>query len=344
MQNLCHLARKSLIKSSIPGSCCVPVRSVCAGPSVSFSHGSRHYSGKSGKGYQDENDDEEEWNEAWESAWIPEDSTGTDKAPWEGNKQHKDSWFSSWSTNSQGSEEPVQEEHGADAKQFLSNINDKMSQMTSLMKQVTEEGNNSNYSLTEEDKTKMQELHKEDLEVYTVDKLAKDYRIKKQRVHATMWLKEIEKEEEAKLGTPLDDDIEQLLDNCSEFFDYEDREAKLPHDPNFKVMPEGWEGLAKDKEEKPWEISQKEEDILLQEFERRMAFNKIQINSFIKSHIFSRRRPIDGWKYMIEELGPNAKRGKGGGQKFTGAPNGSRRAFDDEENMPMGREIVRPRS
>ncbi|KAF6140433.1 hypothetical protein GIB67_030514 [Kingdonia uniflora] len=37
----------------------------------------------------------------------------------------------------------------------------------------------------------------------------------------------------------------------------------------------------------------------------------LKIASFIKSHIFSQRRPIDGWKYMKEVFGPNAKRGKG---------------------------------
>ncbi|GJZ82797.1 hypothetical protein Tco_0647970 [Tanacetum coccineum] len=56
-------------------------------------------------------------------------------------------------------------------------------------------------------------------------------------------------------------------------------------------------------------MSQREEDSLVHEYERRIAFSKFQIAScFIKQHIFSRRRPIDGWKYMIEELGPNAKR------------------------------------
>ncbi|KAM7464533.1 hypothetical protein LguiA_032654 [Lonicera macranthoides] len=63
----------------------------------------------------------------------------------------------------------------------------------------------------------------------------------KQRIHAGLWMKEIEKQEEAKLGDSIlgrSDDIERLLDSCSE-------------------------------------------------------------------------RPIDGWKYMIEKLGPNARKGNG---------------------------------
>ncbi|KAF6174421.1 hypothetical protein GIB67_024443 [Kingdonia uniflora] len=56
-------------------------------------------------------------------------------------------------------------------------------------------------------------INQENPEVYTVVKLAKDCRIIRQRVHATLWLKEIEEEEEKKCG-PLDDSIERFLDTC----------------------------------------------------------------------------------------------------------------------------------
>ncbi|KAM2052957.1 hypothetical protein ACFX1T_002656 [Malus domestica] len=42
----------------------------------------------------------------------------------------------------------------------------------------------------------MYKKHKENPEVYTVERLAKDYRITRQRVHAILWLKELEEEEE----------------------------------------------------------------------------------------------------------------------------------------------------
>ncbi|KAG0475278.1 hypothetical protein HPP92_014964 [Vanilla planifolia] len=45
----------------------------------------------------------------------------------------------------------------------------------------------------------MYKLHKENPEVYTIERLAKDYRIMRQRVHAILWLKEMEEEEEKKL-------------------------------------------------------------------------------------------------------------------------------------------------
>ncbi|KAH9317886.1 hypothetical protein KI387_019655, partial [Taxus chinensis] len=246
------------------------------------------HSGKSGKNDRDE-EDNEEWNEAWESVWIPED---TKKAPWEVNNDISST--SSWL------DLPLEEDDDhCDPKQFLHNVNSKLDQMTNLMKQITEEKPRPDIIPSEEEKGKTQQmqLHKENPEDYMASKISRDYRNTKRRVHASLWLKEIEKQEEAKLGNTADDDIDQLLDNCSQFFDYADHNTK-PDDSNFKSFPEGWEGVVKD--EKPWEISQKEEDILLQEFERRMAFNKIQITNFIKSHIFSRRRPIDGWKYMIE--------------------------------------------
>lgn len=61
----------------------------------------------------------------------------------------------------------------------------------------------------------------------------------------------------------------------------------------------------------------------------------MQIASFIKTHIFSRRRPIDGWKYMIEELGPNAKKGKGSVSRLPALSDASTQAFK-EEKTPIG--------
>ena len=56
--------------------------------------------------------------------------------------------------------------------------------------------------------------------LYNLENMKKDYRLKKQRIHAGLWTKEIEKEEEAKLGDSMangGDDIEKLLDSCSEY-------------------------------------------------------------------------------------------------------------------------------
>jgi hypothetical protein len=56
--------------------------------------------------------------------------------------------------------------------------------------------------------------------LYSLENMKKDYRLKKQRIHAGLWMKEIEKQEEAKLGDSISgggDDIEMLLDSCSEY-------------------------------------------------------------------------------------------------------------------------------
>ncbi|KAF6140430.1 hypothetical protein GIB67_030511 [Kingdonia uniflora] len=69
---------------------------------------------------------------------------------------------------------------------------------------------------------------------------------------------------------------------------------------------------------------------------------KKYIASFIKSHIFSRRRPIDGWKYMIEVLGPNAKRGKGSVLRLPTLSDTSTQPYKEERpvsrNLPPSRE------
>lgn len=44
-----------------------------------------------------------------------------------------------------------------------------------------------------------------------------------------------------------------------------------------KSNPDGWETTSKAQDGNVWEMSQREEDILLQEFERRIAFSKFQV-------------------------------------------------------------------
>lgn len=53
--------------------------------------------------------------------------------------------------------------------------------------------------------------------------------------------------------------------------------ASLPYKPDFKVMPEGWDGTVKDLDEVHYEISKKEDEMLYQEFVQRMNFNKMKV-------------------------------------------------------------------
>ncbi|GAU50967.1 hypothetical protein TSUD_240690 [Trifolium subterraneum] len=106
-------------------------------------------------------------------------------------------------------------------------------------------------------------------------------------------------------------------------------------------MPDGWETISKNQDGNIWEMSQREEDILMQEFERRIAYSKFQIASFIKTHIFSRRRPIDGWKYMIEVVGPNAKRGKGSVSRVPSLSDPSTQPFKEEKTSTVAATLPR---
>lgn len=228
---------------------------------------------------------------------------------------------------------------------YVDSWGQRMMEVNMLLKQVNEPGARGSY-LKDSEKAEMYRLHKENPEVYTVEKLAKDYRIMRQRVHAILWLKEMEEEEEKKLGHPLDDSVEQLLDSFPEFFNSHDREfhvATLPYKPDFKVMPEGWDGTTRDLDEVHYEISMKEDEILYQEFVQRMNFNKKKVAGEVKVHKYSRRRSDKGWNFTVEKLGPRGKRGGGGGWKFVSLPDGSSRPLNEMEKMYVQRETFRRR-
>ncbi|GKB88837.1 hypothetical protein Tco_0961109 [Tanacetum coccineum] len=111
-----------------------------------------------------------------------------------------------------------------------------------------------NKSKREQEEERLMKLKEDGKSLYSLENVKRDYRVMKQRIHAGLWVKEIEKMEEANLTEWL----------C-----------------------------------------------------RLLVYNMSKIASFIKQHKFSRRRLIDGWKYMIEELGPDAKRGsKGSASRF----------------------------
>lgn len=143
---------------------------------------------------------EEEWNDTWESAWLPEDLSAKNRAPWE-----TDVNFSIDSNDtSNSSSVMLSPEVDAETKAFVEDMTDNWDQRRrspkSQQKQKEFESSNSLYSL---------------------ENVKKDYRLKKQRIHAALWAKEIDKQEEAKLGDSMGgtggDDIEKLLDSCSEY-------------------------------------------------------------------------------------------------------------------------------
>ena len=146
---------------------------------------------------RDSGNGEDEWNEAWESAWLPEDLTPKARAPWE-----TDVNFASTSSLPESAGAGVvAAEPDAETKAFVEEMND-------------------NWEVRRKNGTKEKEKKVENGAVYSVESMKKDYRLRKQRVHAGLWVKEIEKLEEAKLGDSVvggGDDIQRLLDSCSEY-------------------------------------------------------------------------------------------------------------------------------
>ncbi|XP_064972032.1 protein GAMETE CELL DEFECTIVE 1, mitochondrial-like [Musa acuminata AAA Group] len=237
------------------------------------------------------------------------------------------------------------EKDNKESKAFVNGWRERLMETYHLLKQVREPGVRGSY-LKDSEKAEMYRLHKENPEVYTVERLAKDYRIMRQRVHAILWLKEMEEEEEKKRGKPLDDSVEILLDNFPEFFNSHDREfhvASLPYKPDFKIMPEDWDGTTRDRDEVLYEISVKEDQMLYEEFVQKLNFNKKKVAGEVKFHKYSRRRPSDGWSFTVEKLGVRDKRGSGGGFKFVSLPDGSSRALNEMEKMYVKRETPKRR-
>ncbi|XP_030450635.1 protein GAMETE CELL DEFECTIVE 1, mitochondrial [Syzygium oleosum] len=261
----------------------------------------------------------DEWKDAWETAWLPDDLSSANRAPWESDVNFPSSGPSSPAV-------VLPSDADAETKAFVEDMNENWEERSKVSKSK---------EVRQREKQRS-EGGAADSSLYSLENIKKDYRLKKQRIHAGLWVKEIEKQEEAKLGAG--DDIERLLHTASEIFDSPScdwNSTNLLGSSEFKNKPDGWETTSKSQDENVWEMSQREEDILLQEFERRIAYSKFQIASFIKSHIFSRRRPVDGWKYMIEVVGPNAQKGKGSAPRLPSLADASTQPFR-EEKAPIG--------
>ena len=62
--------------------------------------------------------------------------------------------------------------------------------------------------------------------------------------------------------------------------------SKVRDSWDLKNKPDGWETTSKGEEDgNIWEMSQREEDILVQEYERRIAFSKFQVSFLFFSTI-----------------------------------------------------------
>ncbi|GER47391.1 mucin-related, partial [Striga asiatica] len=153
---------------------------------------------------------EHEWNDAWETAWLPNDLTGkSQRAPWESDVSLS---LPVADQNPQTSSFSPTELMDLETQAFVEDMNDNWDQRKgkSVKKDTDRVAGNpgpgsSSYS-----------------PLYSLENIQWDYRLTKQKIHAGLglWVKEIEKMEEAKLGDFVygDDDIEKLLDSVSEYF------------------------------------------------------------------------------------------------------------------------------
>lgn len=135
-------------------------------------------------------------------AWLPEDLSAKHRAPWETDVNFPSS----------DSGIVLTSEVDAETKAFVEDMNENWNQRKgSKAKQQEKQQSESNSHSSSSSSSSS---------LYSLENMKKDYRLMKQRIHAGLWMKEIEKQEEAKLGDSIaggGDDIEILLDSCSEY-------------------------------------------------------------------------------------------------------------------------------
>lgn len=154
---------------------------------------------------------DDEWNDAWETAWLPEDLSGKTRAPWETDVNFSLSERSPVDTQNSGI--VVASDIDSETRAFVEDMTENWEQrkgkvISNVNRNVNDEVARNNENVSGPPSSSL----------YSLKNMKKDYRLKKQRVHAGLWMKEIEKLEEANLADSVSggDDIDKLLDSCSE--------------------------------------------------------------------------------------------------------------------------------
>jgi hypothetical protein len=140
---------------------------------------------------------DDEWNDAWETAWLPGDSPTTSPAPaapWEST--------ASPSAPAGASVPAITTDVDPDTKAFVAEMDERWAERRAAPRRAPS----------------LRACRAAEGAVAKKKAQADEYRTRKQRVHAALWVKEIEKMEEARLGGGAGgaDDIDRLLDSCSE--------------------------------------------------------------------------------------------------------------------------------
>lgn len=155
---------------------------------------------------------EEEWNDAWETAWLPDDLSGkSSRAPWESDVSFS---LPAAAEDPRTAVSSPPEVIDVETQAFVEDMNDNWDQR----KGKSARKGSDRGAVSPEPSTGSSPSSSSS-SLYSLENIKRDYRLTKQKIHAGLWAKEIEKMEEAKFGDSISgaDDIEKLLDSASEY-------------------------------------------------------------------------------------------------------------------------------
>jgi Eukaryotic mitochondrial regulator protein len=230
-----------------------------------------------------------------------------------------------------------------------------------------------NGRLSDAAKTAMYQAHKKSPNKYSVEELAKIFKIRQQRVMAIISLKELEEATEA-AESPEAEELRSLMEegvwNCSEATGSGEKHiVTVPSYPNYAeadmaaVMTRLEAALGKpiseiSEEDLTPEIAQhvlgvkpqaileedladKEEANLIEEFKRALDYNLGKTGqgiSRLNRKTAAPQRPKEGWSLLVKPLGKEAEE-----KPYVSGPDGVKRELNEDEALMVERQTPRPR-
>lgn len=232
-----------------------------------------------------------------------------------------------------------------------------------------------NARLSHDVKKVMYNLHKEDPEKYSVEHLAKTFKIRQQRVMAILALQEIEEtyewksKEEEEMAEKYRKYMEEEVFQCYETVGADEKHiVDLPSYPTYatvdaetasrrleevlgkpaaeiseeEITPEICRQVigVKSIEELEEEIAEREEDMMVREFKERLDYNMGKIGKSLqrkKGKRFAPKRPEEGWSLVVTPLGEKKE------DHYVAMPDGSKRELNEDEMLLIERKTPKPR-
>ena len=203
-----------------------------------------------------------------------------------------------------------------------------------------------NVLLSENAKAVMHELHRKDPAEWTAERLAKEYRVRPQRVLAILALRDL-RARDATNGRPQHGEYEKAMHAA-----WGKTNEKGPGEQHFKTIPSyprfepgepgadaeeqagGWDAVSK-------KASEEEERTQVREFRQNLDYNMARTGPELNRQSRVTRptpRPEGGWSYVVTYLGKEKGRTAAA---FT--PDGAERPLSESEQTLLNRRKVRPR-